>query len=80
MARTSTFKNKTALVAALTALSNGEAAVSRYLSLELETLGFVKRVPVKMSEGRGRPTMTVELTGKARGYLALAKNWKKKAA
>lgn len=79
MARTSTFADKFVKAATVEAIANGEVKISRYLTIELEKLGLIKRVPVKMSEGRGRPTMTVEVTGKGRGYVALSKKWKRAA-
>lgn len=67
--------DKFAVVDALEQVKNGEFK-SRYLTLKLVELGFVKVVPVK-GEGRGRPRVTFELTGQGRGRLGLAKNWKR---
>lgn len=49
---------------------------SRYLILKLVDLGFVKPTNVK-GEGRGRPHIIYELTGKGRSRIGLAKNWKR---
>ena len=74
MARNATFANKFNLVKSLENKDN----LSRFLSLQLVEKGYLKVVPVK-HEGRGRPSHLYELTGKARGYLALARNWGKKS-
>ena len=54
-------------------------SVSRYLALQLVKKGFLTIEAVK-HEGRGRPAHKYVATGKARGYLALAANWGKKAS
>ena len=74
MARTATFANKFNLVKSLENKDN----LSRFLSLQLVEKGYLKVATVK-HPGRGRPAHVYELTGKARGYLALARNWGKKA-
>lgn len=71
MARTATFSNKKTLVSALAAPEK----VSYYLKRELIEKGYLK--PVKVSKTtRGRPAFNYEQTCKARGLLALARNWK----
>ena len=72
MARPHTFSNKTKLVGALEAIESG--TVSRFLALQLVEKGYVKIE--KIATGR-RPAHAYHLTGKARGYLALSKNWGK---
>lgn len=57
----------------LKSFKNGDG-VSTYHKKLLEGLGFVEAVNAK-SGGRGRPAKNYKLTGKGRGYLALAKNW-----
>lgn len=69
------FADKFAVVDALEKIQTGEFK-SRYLTLKLVELGFVKTNNVK-GEGRGRPRVTFELTGKGRGRIGLAKNWKR---
>lgn len=75
MARNATFANKSNLVKSL----ENKDELSRFLSLQLVERGYLKVATVK-HEGRGRPAHVYELTGKARGYLALARNWGKKSA
>lgn len=69
------FADKFAVVDALEKIKNGEFK-SRYLTLKLVDLGFVKTTNVK-GEGRGRPRVIFELTGKGRGRIGIAKNWKR---
>ena len=73
MARTHTFSSKAKLVETL----KGINTVSRFLGLQLVEMGFAK-VEVIHKAGRGRPEHVYTLTGKARGYLALAANWGKR--
>jgi hypothetical protein len=73
MARTPTFSNRTKLVETLNSIKNGED-VSRFLCLQLVDLGYVTTETEKHA-GRGRPMIHYVLSGKGRGYLALAKNW-----
>ena len=74
MARNATFANKFNLVKSLENKDN----LSRFLSLQLVEKGYLKVATVK-HPGRGRAAHVYELTGKARGYLALARNWGKKS-
>ena len=67
--------DKFAVVDALEKIKAGDFK-SRYLTLKLVDLGFVKVNSVK-GEGRGRPRVIFELTGKGRGRIGLAKNWKR---
>lgn len=67
--------DKFAVVDALEKIQSGDFK-SRYLTLKLVELGFVKTTNVKC-EGRGRPRVIYELTGKGRGRIGLAKNWKR---
>jgi hypothetical protein len=73
--RKPTLANKFAVIDALNAVSAGNFK-SRYLTLKLIDLGFVVAKQMK-SEGRGRPRVVYELTGKGRGRLAISKNWKR---
>jgi predicted ArsR family transcriptional regulator len=57
------------------ALENKDAG-SRFLNLKLVNKGYFTIVPIHTNR-RGRPAFSYELTGKGRGYLALAKNWGK---
>lgn len=75
MARTPTFIRKTNVVEALKDVDN----ISRFLKLQLVEAGFLQVTPVK-SGNRGRPAFAFDLTGKAKGLLALSRNWKQKAA
>lgn len=70
--KTSTFKNARAIVKALNDLDS----VSRYLTLQLVDLGYVKVNKIKVTPGRGRAQVKYEVNGKGRGLQALAKNWK----
>ena len=70
MARTHTFRNKRAIVDSLNDLGN----VSRFLALQLADMGYVAIQSVHTGS-RGRPQHVYTLTGKARGLLALARNW-----
>lgn len=73
MARKHTFRKSQAIVEAL---SNIEG-VSRFLALQLAEMGYVKIEVIHLNK-RGRPQHRYELTGKARGYLALSRNWGRK--
>ena len=75
MSRTQTFSNKAKLVAALNDVETGK--ISRFLKLQLVEKGYVKIEKVRAADGVGRPAHDYRLTGKARGYLALSKNWGK---
>lgn len=67
--------DKFAVVDTLEKIQTGDFK-SRYLTLKLVELGFVKTNSVK-GDGRGRPRITYELTGKGRSRIGLAKNWKR---
>ena len=69
--RPATFATKKAVVAALAEVNT----LSRFLKLQLVEAGYLAVQPIK-SEGRGRPAHDYVLTGKAKGLLNLAKNWK----
>jgi hypothetical protein len=73
MARTSSFGNKFVLVAML---ENPEK-ISRYIALQLVAKGYLKIEKVKENTGRGRASHVYVRTGKANGYIALSRNWKK---
>lgn len=73
MARKPTFRKSTAIIEAL----NNVESVSRFLALQLVEAGYLK-IDVIHSERRGRPQHRYVLTGKARGYLALSRNWGRK--
>jgi predicted ArsR family transcriptional regulator len=73
--RLAVFRDNYAIVEVLEAIAAGMTK-SRYLTLQLVQMGFVKPVTVK-TEGRGRPRVVYEVTGKGRGRIALAKNWKR---
>ena len=75
--RKAAFADKFAKVAFLEALANGDLK-SRYLALQLVEQGLVASETIK-SAGRGRPRVEYKVTGKGRGYMALARNWKKTA-
>ena len=49
--------------------------VSRYYKVMLVEAGYLSTTSVKETEGRGRPTVRYELTGRGRGLLALSQNW-----
>lgn len=51
--------------------------LSHFLKHKLADAGFLTFVPVKTGE-RGRPVLNVELTGRAKGFVALARNWNAK--
>ncbi len=69
------FANKFNVIDALTAVQTGNFK-SRHLTMKLIDMGLVEAVTVK-SEGRGRPRVLFQVTGKGRGRIALAKNWKR---
>ena len=69
--RPATFATKKAVVAALKEVD----AQSRFLKLQLVEAGYLAIEPVR-KEGRGRPAHNFVLTGKAKGLMNLAKNWK----
>lgn len=56
-------------------LINGDPNnLSHFLKHKLADAGFLKLVPVPSGK-RGRPALNVELTGRAKGFVALARNW-----
>lgn len=58
-------------------LINGDVNnLSHFLKHKLADAGFVAFEPVKTGT-RGRPAFNTVLTGKARGLIALARNWNK---
>ena len=69
--RPATFATKKAVVAALNDVDN----LSRFLKLQLVEAGYLS-VQVVRKDGRGRPAHNFVLTGKAKGLMNLAKNWK----
>lgn len=69
------FANKFNVIDALTAIQTGSFK-SRHLTMKLIDMGLVEAVTVK-GEGRGRPRVVFQVTGKGRGRIALAKNWKR---
>lgn len=73
--RTHTFLNKSKLVEQLTNLDKA----SRFLALQLVSMGYVRIEPLTLLR-RGRPAHVYVLTGKGRGYVALARNWGKRAS
>jgi len=73
--RPAAFGDKTNLVKVLSNPDN----VSRYLALQLVKKGYLTIEAVK-HDGRGRPAHKYVVTGKGRGYMALAANWGRKAA
>ena len=73
--RKKTFANKFNVIDCLNRIQEGNFK-SRYLTLKLVEMGFVEVVTEK-GEGRGRPRVTYRVTGKGRGRIALAKNWKR---
>jgi len=77
--RKEVFADKFAVVDMLEKVKVNGKGDSRYLTLKLVEMGFVAAVGVKC-EGRGRPRKVYELTGKGRGRLGLAKNWKRPTA
>jgi predicted ArsR family transcriptional regulator len=70
------FADKFAVVDMLEAVKTNGVGKSRYLTLKLVEMGLVEAVDVK-GEGRGRPRKVYTLTGKGRGRVGLAKNWKR---
>jgi len=71
--RPSVFADRSILVHTLTHLDT----TSRYLKLQLVAKGYVKVVVIHTCF-KGRPHHDYILTGKAKGYLALARNWGRK--
>ena len=69
--RPATFATKKAVVAALADVNT----LSRFLKLQLVEAGYLAVQKVE-KETRGRPAHNYVLTGKAKGLLNLAKNWK----
>ena len=69
--RKPTFANKFNKVAAL----NNPNGISKVLAMQLFEQGYFVKELVK-SNKRGRPAIKFVLTGKAKGYLALAARWK----
>jgi predicted ArsR family transcriptional regulator len=65
------FANSKNVVAALT----GETKVSRYHTMQLVEMGYLEAEEVTTGVV-GRPPHDYVLTGKAKGLLALAQNWK----
>lgn len=74
--RKEVFADKFAVVDMLERVKETGMGDSRYLTLKLAEMGYVEAEEVK-SEGRGRPRKVYKLTGKGRGRLGLAKNWKR---
>ncbi len=57
-------------------LINGDVNdLSHFLKHKLVDAGYVAFQPVVTGQ-RGRPALNVVLTGKAKGLIALARNWK----
>jgi hypothetical protein len=73
MARTATFSTKSSVAKALVNLDT----LSRFLKLQLVEAGYLKAVTVPSTGKRGRPEVSYVMTGKARGLLALSRNWGK---
>jgi DNA-binding PadR family transcriptional regulator len=78
LGRKEVFANKFAVVDMLERVKEMGMGESRYLTLKLVEMGFVKAEDIK-GEGRGRPRKVYVLTGKGRGRIGLAKNWKRPA-
>jgi len=76
--RKEVFADKFAVVDMLERVKESGMGESRYLTLKLVEMGYVEAEDVK-SEGRGRPRKIYKLTGKGRGRIGLAKNWKRPA-
>lgn len=74
--RKEVFADKFAVVDMLERVKETGMGDSRYLTLKLAEMGYVEAEDVK-AEGRGRPRKVYKLTGKGRGRLGLAKNWKR---
>ena len=74
--RKEVFADKFAVVDMLERVKETGMGDTRYLTLKLVEMGYVEAEDVK-SEGRGRPRKVYKLTGKGRGRLGLAKNWKR---
>lgn len=51
--------------------------VSRYLMNKLHGEGYLEMVESRNPGQRGQTTKTFAVSGKGRGYIALAKNWKR---
>lgn len=69
--------NKFWVVDRLNEVKEGKPTVSYHLLRTLEASGYIKPVHIKVTEGPGRGKKFHELTGKGRGYLGLAKSWKR---
>lgn len=74
LGRKSVFEDKFSVVDNLTEFD--QTKLSRYLKEQLVEKGFLKTETVKLT-GAGRPKIVYVLTGKARSYVALSKNWKR---
>lgn len=72
--RKETFENAKAFAAVLKDTEKLNM-LSRYLTLKLVNKGYMEAKTVK-GEGRGRPRVEYVVTGKGRGLVALAANWK----
>lgn len=68
--------NKFWVIDTLKAIEANPDAVSYYHKKKLLKEKLLNEVTMH-KEGRGRPEKTFELSGKARGYLAISKNWKR---
>lgn len=51
------------------------AANTRYYLERVTEMGYLEKVAVKTAK-RGRPAVEYVMTGKGKGLVALAKNWK----
>lgn len=69
------FSDKFAVVDALVSINEGKP-ISHYLSMKLVKLGYLEIEPMKTGT-RGRPRFSFKVSGKGRGRIGLAKNWKR---
>jgi len=75
LGRKETFATSKAIAKALKTVGTSDQP-STFLLKKLEDKGFVEFKPVKVTEGRGRPKLVAQLTGKGRGFVALSSRWK----
>ena len=71
--------NKFWIADRLAEIRDGNATVSYYHKRILVALGYLTATEVKTNAGPGRGTVVYELSGKARGFLALSRNWRRAA-
>jgi len=69
------FDNSKVVAQALREIQNNTTELSRFKLKQLIARGLVEEVPMHTGK-RGRPAFSLAVTGKGRGFIALAANWK----